>query len=888
MKRIKEKANKTASENCPKNIFKQINNQLSGKKIFTKKTVCILCLIVTVLGLLFIASGTSYAILNGRISSENEQIIKAGNVTIALSEHYEEIDKKVSMLRDEEGLLQEDVYNFTIKNIGDITAKYDIKLINKVPSSYSGPIVEDKYVKVGLEINGEEHGPFTLEEVNNILDSGIITKNELIEYNLRIWLDAEYEDEILALEGAKNYYKIKVEAEQREKELEYGKKEVFNYTGDVQEYTVPYDGYYYIELQGAKGGEKKDSGLGGAGAFVSGYIKLSANEQLYFYVGGQGASCSQSTNNNSAGYNGGGEAGCGETYPGYGGGGATDVRLVNGEWNDTESLISRRMVAAGGGGGVERNSLKGGAGGAENGKSGQYYGEYGTSETYPTSLSDGGGYESGGESGEFTSTNTIQGTAGSFGKGGSGGYYKNSSGDLIDGAPGGGGGYYGGGGGTGRIASAGGGSSYISGYAGVNSVEESTDINHTAETLHYSGKYFIGIKALSGYNNNGNGTASITYYGTHKPTKLKNNVLSNVRYIRNCTNGNSYNTGNHITEFQAIKDGVNIAKNKEASWSEGGENATYPLENAVDGRLVTNGYAQGTGGVNDCLTIDLGETYSLDEIAVWHWSGNRGGRAYYHNTYVSSDGSDWKDAIVNEINTVSAGAFRYNAYHPEYNGYVYSDNLRLYYDGFANTGNSRSDSTTTWNDLTERDFDGTIENGKWNPTSLKFNGSSTWVDIFYTTWVNPTLQAVVSANTNSSLASSIIDNSQEGGYGLYLGNTGYYRMKAYVDGSYRYTPTEIKNEDGKIYSISGSYNGNELKFYSNGIDASSETNYNSTVTNTTNSTHLILGANPSGTSPAGNYLNGNIYSIRFYNRALTYDEVMHNYYVDQKKFYLYD
>ena len=39
---------------------------------------------------------------------------------------------------DEEGLLQEGTYDFNVKNIGSSPAKYDLKLINEVPSTYTG------------------------------------------------------------------------------------------------------------------------------------------------------------------------------------------------------------------------------------------------------------------------------------------------------------------------------------------------------------------------------------------------------------------------------------------------------------------------------------------------------------------------------------------------------------------------------------------------------------------------------------------------------------------------------------------------------------------------------------------------------------------------------
>ena len=83
-----------------------------------------------------------------------------------------------------------------------------------------------------------------------------------------------------------------------------------------------------------------------------------------------------------------------------------------------------------------------------------------------------------------------------------------------------------------------------------------------------------------------------------------------------------------------------------------------------------------TSGTEDCLTIDLGSKYELDEIAIFHWDGSttngtRGGRIYYNNTYVSSDGTTWKDAIVDEINIAKNKGFRYNAYSKVYNRYIY-------------------------------------------------------------------------------------------------------------------------------------------------------------------------------------------------------------------------
>ena len=63
-------------------------------------------------------------------------------------------------------------------------------------------------------------------------------------------------------------------------------------------------------------------------------------------------------NQNNGGYNGGGSA-----YNAYGGGGATDVRLLKGDELDIDSLLTRIIVAAGAGGNSKLESGYGGSGG---------------------------------------------------------------------------------------------------------------------------------------------------------------------------------------------------------------------------------------------------------------------------------------------------------------------------------------------------------------------------------------------------------------------------------------------------------------------------------------------------------------------------------------------
>ncbi|NEM99038.1 glycine-rich protein, partial [Pontibacter burrus] len=111
-------------------------------------------------------------------------------------------------------------------------------------------------------------------------------------------------------------------------------KKTFNFTGSVQTFTVPVTGKYTLETWGAQGGNdlKVPNQFGGRGGYSKGEVTLTAGTTLYIYVGGQGTGSTNSS------------------WASTGGGGATDIRLINGAWNNSDGLYSRIIVAGGGGG----------------------------------------------------------------------------------------------------------------------------------------------------------------------------------------------------------------------------------------------------------------------------------------------------------------------------------------------------------------------------------------------------------------------------------------------------------------------------------------------------------------------------------------------------------
>ena len=115
-------------------------------------------------------------------------------------------------------------------------------------------------------------------------------------------------------------------------------------------------GVYLFECWGAQGGRGvKDASYeteGGKGAYVSGYIGFNKRRKLYLYIGGKGGDGSYKPNiKANPGFNGGGYGGADTSDDASGGGGgSTDIRLVGGDWNNTEGILNRIIVAAGGSG----------------------------------------------------------------------------------------------------------------------------------------------------------------------------------------------------------------------------------------------------------------------------------------------------------------------------------------------------------------------------------------------------------------------------------------------------------------------------------------------------------------------------------------------------------
>lgn len=472
----------------------------------------------------------------------------------------------------------------------------------------------------------------------------------------------------------------------------YALQKDYAYTGDVQVFKAPANGYYRLEAWGASGGSDGVLGspdvdtLAGRGAYTSGVIYLEAGTTFYVYVGGQGTYDNvEATKNladpfvwNNGGYNGGGSSyGRGASS----GGGATDFALVFSEVTlnnnhiyvrSEESYRSRIMVASGGGAAsghrMERyangNTLSqtmGGYGGAYIGRSGySTFGFNSCTDRVDRGCPSQGATPTAGGTSYYDSKQTVVASkhiAGSFGYGGYG--YGRDYAVYYGYASGGGGGYYGGGG-TYGPEGAGGGSSFVSGAAGVNALTTDTTLTHTNDTIHSSGYYFIDTEMQSDVWE-GNGKAKVTYVGQ---TYGKNTEkLNGVRYIKDCLNGVSNVTSatNVWVELQAIKDGKNVALHKNITGT-GVATDGRPYSNLVNGDLSLDSLGGTYDAGAQCITVDLGQVYDLDEVAVWLYYGDE--RIYRdHTLSVSSDNSNWTTLVDNDLEYPTMDGIHVNSYH---------------------------------------------------------------------------------------------------------------------------------------------------------------------------------------------------------------------------------
>jgi len=170
-------------------------------------------IILTLIGVVSLVTGITFAIYENTINAGKSQVIKTGVVNFTLTESTNGLVlDNLQELTDYEGMAQETFYEFTIKNTGNTITDYEISLVDKPNSSYTGTILNEKYIKVGLLKNNSKEIIVNLKEVNRLIDKVTLDVEDTVNYKLRLWLDfGNLEDEAKeALVGQKIFLALKI------------------------------------------------------------------------------------------------------------------------------------------------------------------------------------------------------------------------------------------------------------------------------------------------------------------------------------------------------------------------------------------------------------------------------------------------------------------------------------------------------------------------------------------------------------------------------------------------------------------------------------------------------------------------------------------------------
>ena len=170
-------------------------------------------IILTLIGVVSLVTGITFAIYENTINAGKSQVIKTGVVNFTLTESTNGLVlDNLQELTDYEGMAQEEYYEFTIKNTGDTKTDYEISLVDKPNSSYTGTILNEKYIKVGLLKNNSKEIIVNLKDVNRLIDKVTLDVEDTVNYKLRLWLDfGNLEDEAKeALVGQKIFLALKI------------------------------------------------------------------------------------------------------------------------------------------------------------------------------------------------------------------------------------------------------------------------------------------------------------------------------------------------------------------------------------------------------------------------------------------------------------------------------------------------------------------------------------------------------------------------------------------------------------------------------------------------------------------------------------------------------
>ena len=238
----------------------------------------------------------------------------------------------------------------------------------------------------------------------------------------------------------------------------------------------------------------------------------------------------------------------------------------------------------------------------------------------------------------------------------------------------------------------------------------------------------------------------------------------------------------------------------------------------------------------------------------------------------------------------------------------YTDGLVLHLDGIYNTRNGHNANSNVWEDLSGNNYDFSYHflanNSLWTDKSYSLNGGYNRTLVCNTAIMSGFTQATIEVRykTNTTQNTWIFQNrSNSNVEGCFQMCTTLNRSVTAgniykANGNCVYIEEgNVNNDLNKQYTVSFSYNNGAFKIYTNGVLKQTAEYFKSSYGGTNQEritdadfaeiasrTVYSLGSGLPWTAGFG--MNGEIYSVRIYPVALSENEILNNYDIDNKRF----
>ena len=208
------------------------------------------------------------------------------------------------------------------------------------------------------------------------------------------------------------------------------------------------------------------------------------------------------------------------------------------------------------------------------------------------------------------------------------------------------------------------------------------------------------------------------------------------------------------------------------------------------------------------------------------------------------------------------------------------DGLQVNLDARNNAGSGQVDNKT-WRNLASSTNHGIVQNlafpatndSGWHDNYLQLDGVDDFVNLEELTSDYQTLEVTFALDKIANVG--ILGNYDTGGGGITIRNNKI-SCSYYINGAYQYLDSSITPSSGTIYTVTATYDGSTIKLYING-ELNTQQSISGTIKTPIKNTMMAIGGNPVGNTIQDSYMKGKIYSARIYNRALSQEEIIHNY-----------